>query len=45
MEVAEHDRESRAEALKPGELKIDEVGKFKLLPSQAVQDYVAAIGQ
>jgi Zn-dependent protease with chaperone function len=34
-----------AEALKPGELKIDEIGKFKLLPNQAVQDYVAAIGR
>jgi hypothetical protein len=34
-----------AEALKPGELKIDQIGKFKLLPNQAVQDYVAAIGR
>ena len=34
-----------AEALRPGELKIDQVGKFKLLPNQAVQDYVAAIGR
>ena len=33
------------EALRPGELKIDQVGKFKLLPNQAVQDYVAAIGR
>jgi Peptidase family M48/Domain of unknown function (DUF5666) len=34
-----------AEGLKPGELKIDKIGKFKLLPSREVQDYVAAIGR
>ena len=34
-----------AQALKPGELKIDRVGKFTLLPDQAVQDYVASIGR
>jgi peptidase M48-like protein len=34
-----------AQALKPGELKIDKVGKFKLLPNQEVQDYVASLGQ
>jgi hypothetical protein len=30
---------------KPGELKIDQVGKFKLLPNQEVQDYVANLGR
>jgi hypothetical protein len=34
-----------AQGLKPGELKIDHVGKFKLLPNQEVQDYVAGLGQ
>jgi hypothetical protein len=34
-----------SQALKAGELKIDRVGKFKLLPDQGVQDYVASIGQ
>jgi hypothetical protein len=34
-----------AEGLKPGELKIDKVGKFKLLPDPAVQEYVAGIGR
>jgi Zn-dependent protease with chaperone function len=33
-----------AQGLKPGELKIDRVGKFKLLPSDDVQSYVRAIG-
>jgi hypothetical protein len=31
--------------LKPGELKIDQVGKFKLLPDQEVQAYVDALGR
>jgi hypothetical protein len=31
--------------LTPAELKIDKIGTFKLLPSQIVQDYVAAIGR
>jgi hypothetical protein len=30
---------------KPGELKIDMVGKFKLLPNQEVQNYVSDLGQ
>jgi Zn-dependent protease with chaperone function len=30
---------------KPGELKIDSVGKFKLLPNQEVQAYVSNLGQ
>lgn len=30
---------------KPGELKIDLVGKFKLLPNQEVQTYVSNLGQ
>jgi Zn-dependent protease with chaperone function len=34
-----------ADWLKPGDLKISKVGKFKLLPIQAVQEYVAAIGR
>ena len=34
-----------AQGLKPGELKIDKVGKFKLLPDPEVQAYVAALGQ
>ena len=34
-----------SQALKAGELKIDRVGKFKLLPDQGVQEYVASIGQ
>lgn len=34
-----------AQGLKPGELKIDKVGKFKLLPSAEVQEYVAALGR
>jgi len=34
-----------AQALKPGELKIDHAGKYKLLPDQGVQDYVASLGQ
>lgn len=29
----------------PGELKIDRIGKFKLLPNKEVQDYVARIGE
>jgi Zn-dependent protease with chaperone function len=33
-----------AQALKPGELKIDQVGKFKLLPDDSVQEYVTNIG-
>jgi predicted Zn-dependent protease len=35
----------QAKGLTPGELKIDKVGKFKLLPSQAVQDYVTGVGR
>ncbi len=34
-----------SEGLKPGELKINQVGKFKLLPNHEVQDYVAAMGR
>ena len=34
-----------AQGLKPGELKIDKVGKFKLLPDQDVQNYVTAMGE
>lgn len=34
-----------AQGLKPGELKIDKVGKFKLLPEQSVQNYVGSIGR
>ena len=34
-----------SQALKPGELKVDGVGKFKLLPDPEVQDYVARIGR
>ena len=45
MEVAENERENPAGALRPGELKIDKVGKFKLLPNPAVQDYVAGSGE
>jgi Zn-dependent protease with chaperone function len=33
-----------AQGLKPGELKIDRVGKFKLLPDDDVQNYVSTIG-
>lgn len=33
------------EQLKAGELKIDRVGKFKLLPSREVQEYVTHLGQ
>jgi hypothetical protein len=33
-----------AQGLKPGELKIDKVGKFKLLPNDNVQEYVRAVG-
>jgi len=29
---------------KPGELKINKLGKYKLLPNQAVQDYVTNLG-
>jgi len=36
---------TEAQGLRPGELKIDHVGKYKLLPSQEVQDYVASLGQ
>ena len=33
------------QALKPGELKIVQVGKFTLLPAPEVQEYVASIGR
>jgi Zn-dependent protease with chaperone function len=33
-----------AQGLKPGELKIDKVGKFKLLPNEDVQNYVKIVG-
>lgn len=33
-----------AQAFRPGELKIDKVGKFKLLPSDEVQQYVTQLG-
>lgn len=32
------------QGLKPGELKIDKVGKFKLLPDAEVQAYITALG-
>jgi hypothetical protein len=32
------------QALKPGELKVNKVGKFKLLPDSEVQEYVAKLG-
>jgi hypothetical protein len=34
-----------AQLLKPAELSIAQIGKFKLLPDQRVQDYVAAVGR
>ena len=34
-----------AESLSGGELKISQVGKFKLLPDPTVQEYVASIGR
>jgi hypothetical protein len=34
-----------AKGLRPGELKINHVGKYKLVPDQEVQAYVAALGQ
>ena len=34
-----------AEGFTPGELKIDHIGKYRLLPAQEVQRYVASIGQ
>lgn len=34
-----------AQALKSGELKIDKVGKFRLLPDPEVQEFVASMGQ
>jgi predicted Zn-dependent protease len=34
-----------AQGLKPGELKIDKVGKFKLLPDAEVQAYISTLGQ
>jgi Zn-dependent protease with chaperone function len=34
-----------AAQLKSGELKIEKVGKFKTLPDQEVQDYVARVGR
>ena len=34
-----------AQGFRPGELKVDRVGKFKLLPDQEVQAYVNALGQ
>lgn len=33
-----------AQGLKPGQLKIDQVGKFKLLPNDDVQTYVRLVG-
>lgn len=33
------------QALKPGDLKVAKVGKFKLLPDANVQEYVAGIGR
>jgi Zn-dependent protease with chaperone function len=38
-------RPFEAAALRPGELKIEKVGKFKTLPDQDVQDYVARVGR
>ena len=32
-----------AQGLKPGELKIDKIGKFKLVPDAEVQAYVRAL--
>ena len=34
-----------AQGLKPGELKINQIGKFKLIPNSNVQAYVTALGQ
>ena len=34
-----------AQGLRPGELKIDHAGKYRLLPDDEVQKYVAAIGE
>jgi Zn-dependent protease with chaperone function len=34
-----------AQGVSPGELKIDQIGKFKLVPDPAVQEYVASIGR
>src|SRR5687768_5636654 len=34
-----------AQGLKPGELKIDKVGKFKLVPDSEVQAYVSQLGE
>jgi predicted Zn-dependent protease len=34
-----------AQGLKPGELKIDRIGKFRLLPNAQVQEYVASVGR
>jgi Peptidase family M48 len=34
-----------AQGLRPGELKIDKVGKFKLLPDAEVQAYIDTLGQ
>lgn len=34
-----------SQALKPGELKVDNVGKYKLLPDGDVQEYVGTIGR
>ena len=33
------------QALRPGELKVEKVGKFKLLPDSQVQEYVATLGR
>lgn len=33
------------QGLRPGELKVDRVGKFKLLPDAEVQSYLARLGQ
>jgi Zn-dependent protease with chaperone function len=33
------------QSFKPGELSIDKVGKFKLVPSQEAQEYVSRIGR
>ena len=33
------------QGVKPGELKIDQIGKFKLVPDRDVQAYVATLGQ
>ncbi|HEY8559869.1 MAG TPA: M48 family metalloprotease [Pyrinomonadaceae bacterium] len=39
------EKASNFESQNPGELKISQVGKFKLLPNQEVQEYVRRLGE